>query len=1016
MADKFTWDNLSRTSQEWLLESIGAYSKESTPPEEVLEIQRELCSRLGVLETNSLSSRPSCSFPQSRAFANNPPESLDHPPNHSNFPSPPKTRRRTQRTSQVHSFSPRSHVSLSQLSQATETFEDDMSDKDTSEEDNTPFVSNNFSAYLDSLPRGRTPNPLATRRIRRRGSSCPRGGVIIPTRKQLATEKAAHPSTYDTYASAFMSPTSKHLVDLVNRVGSHMLSYADSEERNNAMYSLLGADVEAVLVSDTTTTMGLVRLCSRTNQVKLAASFGSIIAKLALTLKIDAQRFSTKRSIHQIWQDIRSDVTGSGIVCARSTFYTWLSEGTAWAILGQAGGLYLIIAVVLAGEARTVTELYDALKISSFMNMAYQMRIPDRDTRLGKLVVDLIAPAIAELRREFMIVDVNGFLIGDLSHSISVSGAIDLSTWADSDKFFEAFVTETTRLPGRTLSVWEDTSNDGPSHPVKIQITRALHCVLAEQPAVDDGPVQAWTWSDLSPTLAQSACTVVTNFDVAHVKNKFLLRAKDKDVIHAQTEEWREAATSAYCPTGFVDFEARFQKLVEEGWRPNTSEFIVLDRRTILKSQQAPLRILGCNQEPFFISLPSLSANVVAGVKTALDAGFPGVLVDIDSMAAGRDHQFQCLHNVWYNRSSRRGHDAPADANMYNIGKKGKKREDPSQSGPRPSSEAQDERLSNIDSALRALAAEIETNLRLVMPEESFQVMSAYYESLPGHAHPPLYPFGGYVINFNVVTRAHRDHGDLGFCLIINIMDGEGGDLVLHEPGLVIRVITHYNLHFRGQRISVVFHSDHDGIAWSCIGLSLPGAAVLRMQYPFLLGPVALTTSKAQTNPVSSPNASQPSSHTSSNKVDPKGFTGATRTSLSGTSQPDKANTPSSAPQATGGIFLNKMKERESKVRQQAATEGTPIPGGHSTAPSQTRCSAGPPQFDPSVRKTAAAFKNNTGRDPDDKRNSRARKKASTAPSEPKPNPEDEELVIHVILIPYTKDANSGVLFVPNST
>ena len=50
--------------------------------------------------------------------------------------------------------------------------------------------------------------------------------------------------------------------------------------------------------------------------------------------------------------------------------------------------------------------------------------------------------------------------------------------------------------------------------------------------------------------------------------------------------------------------------------------------------------------------------------------------------------------------------------------------------------------------------------------------------------------------------------------------------MVFVEPGLVVQVqpwdvlgfpsadVTHLNLHFKGRRVSVVFHSDRDGTGW----------------------------------------------------------------------------------------------------------------------------------------------------------------------------------------------------------
>lgn len=91
-----------------------------------------------------------------------------------------------------------------------------------------------------------------------------------------------------------------------------------------------------------------------------------------------------------------------------------------------------------------------------------------------------------------------------------------------------------------------------------------------------------------------------------------------------------------------------------------------------------------------------------------------------------------------------------------------------------------------------------------------------------------MYPFAGFVLNFNVATIGHRDSMDMEMCVILVISDDcEGGDLVLFEYGLVIPLgsgdviafpshkVTHFNLHFKGKRSSIVFHSDKAGKEWS---------------------------------------------------------------------------------------------------------------------------------------------------------------------------------------------------------
>ena len=99
-------------------------------------------------------------------------------------------------------------------------------------------------------------------------------------------------------------------------------------------------------------------------------------------------------------------------------------------------------------------------------------------------------------------------------------------------------------------------------------------------------------------------------------------------------------------------------------------------------------------------------------------------------------------------------------------------------------------------------------------------------EILPCSDVSPVYPFGGFVININVTTRIHRDHGDHDICLVLTISDCTGGELCLFEPGIVLGLrtgdavvfssaaISHFNLHYKGIRASIVLHSDKRGMDW----------------------------------------------------------------------------------------------------------------------------------------------------------------------------------------------------------
>lgn len=108
----------------------------------------------------------------------------------------------------------------------------------------------------------------------------------------------------------------------------------------------------------------------------------------------------------------------------------------------------------------------------------------------------------------------------------------------------------------------------------------------------------------------------------------------------------------------------------------------------------------------------------------------------------------------------------------------------------------------------------------------TYEHLDSYVRILPGNNTAVSAPFLGLVINLNVVTAAHRDSKDDGVCLVLAIGDFEGGELVLYEPGLVVPLrngdfvifpsckSTHFNLHFKGRRASIVLHTDREMTKW----------------------------------------------------------------------------------------------------------------------------------------------------------------------------------------------------------
>ncbi|KAJ7670441.1 hypothetical protein B0H17DRAFT_948758, partial [Mycena rosella] len=132
-----------------------------------------------------------------------------------------------------------------------------------------------------------------------------------------------------------------------------------------------------------------------------------------------------------------------------------------------------------------------------------------------------------------------------------------------------------------------------------------------------------------------------------------------------------------------------------------------------------------------------------------------------------------------------------------------------------------------LEAALTSICEYLADRLQLYRPKLCEQ-LECYIDVLPRNAACPWAPFGGIVVNFNACSDAHRDGLDLlKRCFIIPVMRNcEGGGVVLYEARLVLDMhsghgllfpsgwFTHFNLHYRGVRASLVFHTDGQSKKW----------------------------------------------------------------------------------------------------------------------------------------------------------------------------------------------------------
>jgi hypothetical protein len=136
------------------------------------------------------------------------------------------------------------------------------------------------------------------------------------------------------------------------------------------------------------------------------------------------------------------------------------------------------------------------------------------------------------------------------------------------------------------------------------------------------------------------------------------------------------------------------------------------------------------------------------------------------------------------------------------------------------------ETFQSITDALKDICKIVCNVLRKHLPHV-FDRLHVFCGILPLNHRSATYPFPWFVLNIQVCTEVHVDANDDTICVVIPFGPYKGGELVLHEAGLVLELqegdilvfpsyrLTHFNLHFTGIRGSVVMHSDKEVKSWN---------------------------------------------------------------------------------------------------------------------------------------------------------------------------------------------------------
>ncbi|PPR03551.1 hypothetical protein CVT26_006107 [Gymnopilus dilepis] len=533
----------------------------------------------------------------------------------------------------------------------------------------------------------------------------------------------------------------------------------------------------------------------------------------------------------------------------------FLAHGVAAIRLAGAGSIYMLVFIA---SAKIKTEL-SSIDGPSIGVLARFIRCPTEDSALGRMIKHSLIPAVALLRKEHPVRMTVFFPVAFLQ-TLYVTDDVDCTNLHASDAILDSFGMFNDFIKARDWNSWRsccdpvtsvpkpmDLLNTGFFTPINLSTALAVapqnssnidasHAQTANTPGNlptpprDTSPpsapdVEEPTPPDWNaPMQHEKLRTFKVNFKPRATYNTKVRFSSGKELRFLDTEEQRKLADRAPWAKDVEDFEKRLRKQLTSGQRPNLSTYLAFDT-ALLDGEM--LRINNADGGILVMLICDMPEDLASPLPDRLDFALGGKFRVVDTKSEGSSNKFDALHIKHYAKFGKKGYGTPIYADPSTLQRDGRRPVNTSLNVPRFSQEAKDnpEICKMITEALQPAFDHIRVRLEQFFGQQ-FEELELFVNHLPNCGVSPVYPFAGYVLNINVSTRIHRDFGDKDICLILVICDCLGGEVVLVEPGIVLRVrngdmiifpskdISHFNKHFIGRRASVVLHTDGQSKGW----------------------------------------------------------------------------------------------------------------------------------------------------------------------------------------------------------
>ncbi|KAL0569246.1 hypothetical protein V5O48_012720 [Marasmius crinis-equi] len=599
---------------------------------------------------------------------------------------------------------------------------------------------------------------------------------------------------------------------LAARCERHEQSWADDIARilSTGSLGLQGALQDSSVGS-------LYARCVAGDRAEVISQFVTMISQIQFKAAIENyKRTHDLRTTADVFRRLRdSNIT-------ESIFLHHAAAGALWASLSAAGTIYLLL-LIAANHMRNA--MIKEVLTQEIQKVCNALSRPRQNDKLGAIVIDIIIPAITELRRKISF-SFSTLFSKQLSKDLSLPECLDSADIKTSDRFFIALQTNTC-ITTRDYDLW--TACLGGVSPMDIDMDEAVRVHLGKRKAEDSpDPERAQKRQkayqvlmddvsnfdplhSLSQLSSDDVHTVHTNFDASLEENQYKMAGKSMKERLEFTNARREEAKGAAIINS-----------LKKGFRENEKDYVVVDPELTDKN----IRIVDQYGKTLAFILSRLPEELRAHLLLKLSTVFDGTLRNIDTEREGNP-DFEALHLIWYNRFCVRGDGAPENVDPQFLGREGVPRMHFQNAIPHQSKDTVQfqKEWEDLQEVMKPVFEWLGEQVKKYFPEEADHIRM-FADLLPNDAYSPIHPFGGIVINFNIASTFHRDPKDEQICLVMCISDCVGGELVLYEPGMVLRLrcgdavifrstqISHFNQHYIGQRASFVMSTDSAGKAW----------------------------------------------------------------------------------------------------------------------------------------------------------------------------------------------------------